>query len=564
MRLFIHIMSLIFLCAAVLSGCDRPHTLSPFRWTAVGGKFDSVATKLEILFHDYAPYDTIDHYQKILEEMARTSHGRDSCVKMSRALYWKARFADRLEQNDSAIKLLQQALALNDSDKYYYDKLRIKSLLCLIDEHVDYVTRFRHFEEAISYCRKCGDIAYEAYLDVGLGNLLKNIGEYDKGLYYLNRSDSLNRVLGFNKLHVKNIINRASLYEMRGEKDTADSLLKSIIDHPALAGDVYTQNVIPRNLFVSTREKKYLLQAHDEIKDRDNFRYLRGLYRGLLSEINFNEGNIDSCVHYARLAVEDLPYVKDYGHKAIIWFNMGLAWSVEGKLDSSLVCRIRYEIYVDSARLVQRTTDVMRLSAMYDLNSKEAEYNASLYRRNVVIILLVVLIFVAGLVVAFMMARRRMRQRMNEMERELELEKAKRKMAATALTIEEKDKMLGHLRSSLSEMREEGIIKEGSARVLESSIRTHFIEHENDEVFQEMFDTVNPKFTDRLRERCPGIADSYVRLACYILMDLDNKRIGSLMMIKPESVRQARWRLSQRLNIPGDTTLDSFLRVLNA
>lgn len=564
MRLFIHIASLVFLCAVILAGCDRPHTLSPFKWPAVGETFDSVTTKLETLFHEYAPYDTIDHYQKMLEDMARASHGDDSCVKMSRALYWKARFATRLEQKDSAIKMLRHALTLNDSNKYYYDRLRIKSLLYITDDNADYVTQFRHFEEAIAYCKKHGDMAYEAYSDIVLGNLLENIGEYDKSLYYLNRSDSLNRLLGFNKLPVKNTINRARVYESRGDKETADSLLMSIIGHPALSRDVYTQNVIPRNLFVSTREKKYLLQAHDEIKDRDNFRYLRGLYRGLLSEINFNEGNLDSCVQYARLAVEDLQYVKEYGHRAIIWFNMGLAWNIEGRLDSSLMCRIRYEMYVDSSRSVQRATEVMRLSAMHELNTKEAEYTASLYRRNIVIIIMVVLIIVAGVVAVFMVGRHRMHQRINEMERQLDLEKTKRKMAATALTIEEKDKMLGHVRSSLSEMREEGIIKESSARVLESSIKTHLIEHENDDVFQDMFDSVNPKFTSNLRERCPDLADNYIRLACYILMELDNKRIASLMMIKPESVRQARWRLSQRLNLPKGTTLESFLRSLNS
>lgn len=123
--------------------------------------------------------------------------------------------------------------------------------------------------------------------------------------------------------------------------------------------------------------------------------------------------------------------------------------------------------------------------------------------------------------------------------------------------------MLTAIRSELSEMRQEGEIKEGSARKLESTIKSHLLESDNDETFREMFDVLNPGFTERLRERCPDLADSYVNLASYILMELDNKRIASLMMIKPESVHQARWRLRQRLNIPADQSIRDFLNDLN-
>lgn len=113
-------------------------------------------------------------------------------------------------------------------------------------------------------------------------------------------------------------------------------------------------------------------------------------------------------------------------------------------------------------------------------------------------------------------------------------------------------------------MRHGGDIKEGDARRLESTIRSHLLEHDNDEAFQQMFDVVNPGFTERLRARCPDLADSYVKLACYMLMELDSKKIARLMMIKLDSVRQAKWRLRQRLDIPEGHTLESFLRHLNS
>lgn len=557
-------LNLLFAIMLFLSaGCHRQPALSPYKWPAVGGEFDSITVKLELMYHDYAPFDSLEHYHSLMDSLARHCNDDYSDVKKARALYWRARFASRLELTDSAILLLQRSMLLNDSDKYYYDRLRMISLLCIVDDQIDEGTKYRHLEEAITYRRKIGDEAYEAYASILMGNLLANVGEYDKSLAFFDRSDSLNFRLGFHKLPVKNTINRARVLHERGDRNVADSLLKSVIGHPALANDIYTQNVIPRNLFSSTREKKYLLQAHDEIKDRPNFRHLRALYRALLSEVNFNEKNYDSTVYYAREAMADMEYVKDYGHRAIIWFNRGLAWSLENNADSALACRIRYEIYLDSATSLRRANEVMRLNALHDQNVRESEYASALYRRNMIIVMLVVAIIIASLVSMFIISRRHMRQKMKVMERELDLEITRRKMAATALTIEEKDRMLGHLRDSLSEMREQGVIRESNARSLESSIKAHLLEHEHDDTFQEMFDTVNPHFTARLRQMAPDLADSYLRLACYILMDFDNKRIASLMMIKPESVRQARWRLSQRLHLPKDTTLEDFLRTLN-
>ena len=149
------------------------------------------------------------------------------------------------------------------------------------------------------------------------------------------------------------------------------------------------------------------------------------------------------------------------------------------------------------------------------------------------------------------------------MEKEIELEKIRRRMMTSLLNIEEKDRILSVLNKELSAMREEGTIKDVNARRLESTIKSHLVEHTNDDMFDKMFDVVNPGFTKRLREICPGLAESYVRLACYILMELDNKRIASLMMIRLESVHQARWRLARNLNLQSGESLDAYLRNLN-
>ena len=565
MRTFIFSILLLMVVAIPFMGCDRQRRLSPQRWVAAGGEFDSLTLKLEWQFNDFAPLDSISLSIASMEQQVFSeSDSSMKRLKGERLLYWKARRLWRLEVYDSSLHLAKEALALNDSSNHKYDRLRILTLIYTLSDTIDGAAKYKHFEEGMEYAHNKDDKFYEALSATNMGNLLGDIGEYEKALYYFHISDSLNEMLGYRKLPIKNKINIARIMHDKGEKNAADAILKSLIGHPYLKNDTFVMNLIPRNIYGSYGDSvQYLYQAYNEIKDNPRFRFIRGLYLAMLANHCYRNDKDDSCVYYAWKSYEDLPYTRVYDHKALIWFNIGLAWLVRGNVDSAYECRIRYERYVDSVQMQRRASEVLRLSALHELGAREEAYKASLFRRNMVIVLVVVVLVSGGLLLAMWQNRRHLRQKMKAMQSELELEKAKRKMAATALTIEEKDKVLGSLKTELSEMRHEGDIKEGDARRLESTIKSHLLEHDNDEAFQKMFDVVNPGFTDRLRARCPNLAESYVKLACYILMELDNKKIASLMMIRLESVHQSRWRLRQRLNIPEGETLESFLRRLN-
>lgn len=566
MRTFIFGILLVMAVAIPFSGCDRQRRLSPERWVAVGGEFDSLTLRLERQFNDYAPYDSIVMSIAGMERLA--SAERDSVLRRlmtERFLYWKARYLSRLEYTDSSLTLAREALALNDSTRHKYDRLRILSLIYIQSDTVDGATQYRLYEEGMEYARKMDDRFCEAHFATNLGNLLDLVGAHEQALHYFRLSDSLNEAVGYWKLPVKNRINMACVLEGMGQKERSAGILRSLIRNPALRGDTLVMNVLFNNLYlIDGNSVKYLHQAYDEIKDNPRFLFLRGLYLAQLANHCYRTAKYDSCVYYARKSYEDLPYAREYGHKAIIWFNISLAWIIEDRLDSAYECRVRYEMYVDSAQMQRRGSDVLRLSALHELGAREEAYKASTFRRNMVTAFVALLVVAAGIVVVLWQNRRHLRQKVKSMQSELELEKAKRKMAATALSMEEKDKVLGSIRTELSEMRHDGDIKEGDARRLESTIRSHLLEHDNDEAFQQMFDVVNPGFTERLRARCPDLADSYVKLACYMLMELDSKKIARLMMIKLDSVRQAKWRLRQRLNIPEGHTLESFLRHLNS
>lgn len=553
--------------AFLFQGCDRQDTLHPYKWPAVEARFDSITERLEREFNDYAPFDSISRDISRLESLASEGEAREKRLKKSRCHYWWARYMSRIEDHASVSGHIKLALEYNDSLSDTYDFLRIKVLECAEDPAADGSEKYSVFDHALDYSASIGDMGLEALVCIQMGNLLGSIKEYDRSLEYLDRADSLNMMLGFGKVAVKNGINRAKVLEERGlpgDKDVADSIMKSLIDNPALAGDTATQNIVYRNIYITSKDKTFLLRAYNQVKGNDRFRHLRGLYRAMLANHNFFDGNHDSTEYYSSLAVNDLPYVKDPAHVAHIWLVAGLAWMIKDQPDSALVCRLKYEEYYNTAAELKQEAEVLRLNALNEISSREAEYRVLIYRRNMIIILISVVMIASAVILAFLSNRRRIRRQMADLSKELELEKSKRKMAANALTIEEKNNVLGALKQELSEMREDGSIKESSARHLESTIKAHLVDNDSTDAFNAMFDVVNPDFTARLRDLCPDIADSYVKLACYILMELDNKRIAALMMIRQESVRQARWRLSRKLGVPEGVTLESFLRSLNS
>ncbi len=565
MRLLSLFVLHFFVAAFLFAGCGRRQESPLHRWPEAGAEFDSLTDRLEWQFNDFALFDSILQSVDCMDSLAEADNANYK-LKKSRALYWRSRYFDRIHESDSSLRLIKKALFLNDSIKYRYDHLKMLSILYIVSDTIDGGSEYRHFSECLEYAHEIGDKAFEAYAAINLGNIMDYIGEYEKALYYFRLADSINNDIGYKKVSVKNKINVARVFSNMGDKEKGDSILKSLVGHPAIAEDTFMNNLLSRNIYGNQGRDSdvgYLYRAYNEIKDNERYRYLRGLYHALLVDYSYRQGRYDSVRYYAEKTKVDLPYIRDYGHRGIAGFGLGLSCSVRGDSDSALLCLVMYEAYADSARMRQRSQEVLRLSAVHEIWARDARYEAEMFRRNMITAFIAVVLLAGGAVAALVLHRRHLRQKMAAMENELKLEKTQKKMAATALAIEEKDRMLDVVKTELSDMRREGEIKEGNARRLESTIKSHLLEHESNGTFLEMIDVVNPGFTDRLRERCPDLSDSYLKLACYMLMEFDSKRIASLMMIKPESVRQSRWRLSQKLRVPEGETLEAFLRRLN-
>ncbi len=160
---------------------------------------------------------------------------------------------------------------------------------------------------------------------------------------------------------------------------------------------------------------------------------------------------------------------------------------------------------------------------------------------------------------AYRYIKRLRRRRESESKK---LDEAQRAELSMTLSIREKERQIEELRHKISSLADEEMIDAAAAREIESSIRSNEGASKADEEFGRVFTTVSPEFQSRLRAMYPRIGRNTLRMAEYIAIGMDNRHIARVMNIRPESVKQNRWRLRQALSLESDDNLDKILRDL--
>lgn len=556
---YLRIILLLFLtCTA----CRKEATLEPFKWRPAGEEFDSICVKLEWMFNEYMSIDNIKSAIDSLYLLVETEPKKE-LLRKSRAHYWQAKYFSRIGATDSCITQLHQALQYNDSVAYRYDFLRIKMLLVSTDPTINGAEECKTYNECLNFAKENEDRVMEAMGSIMLGNLLWQL-DAKKSLLYLNAADSLNNLLGFNKFTVKNKINQALLLKNMGDINKADSIFHSLINHPIIIEDTATYNLILNNLYKLSKNPAYLYQAAAQADNSFKLRFRRGYYNALKSDYCFhNPSSPDSTIYYADLAFQELPTTTELNDRIEIIYAKSQAFFKAGMPDSAYIYRLQFEDMVDTLQSQRQYLEVLKLSALTEAGHIQARYITTIYHRNMIIGIICVIFIVIGSGILIFFNRRILHQKIKAMESEMALEKSRRHITATSVNLQEKDNVLGILKGELSEMRKKGTIDDTDALRLESTIKAHLSEKESDELFADMYGVITPAFATRLQERCGELADSYIKLASYILIGLDNKKIARLMNIKPESVRQSRWRLRQKLNLKDEETMEEILQQMN-
>ena len=73
------------------------------------------------------------------------------------------------------------------------------------------------------------------------------------------------------------------------------------------------------------------------------------------------------------------------------------------------------------------------------------------------------------------------------------------------------------------------------------------------------FDSVYANYLKKLKDYCPAITQSELKLAAYLRLNLSSKEIAQLMNISIRGVETSRYRLRKKLDVPNESNLTDFL-----
>ena len=132
-----------------------------------------------------------------------------------------------------------------------------------------------------------------------------------------------------------------------------------------------------------------------------------------------------------------------------------------------------------------------------------------------------------------------------------DIEHKNSQLASTAMNLVRKMSVFSKIKDDLNEFKNSETFKGGS-KEFEKIIR--LIDNELDitqewEQFTEHFDQVHANFLKKLKEHCPALSNTELKLAAYLRLNLTTKEIAHLMNISIRGVETGRYRLRKKLGI---------------
>lgn len=140
---------------------------------------------------------------------------------------------------------------------------------------------------------------------------------------------------------------------------------------------------------------------------------------------------------------------------------------------------------------------------------------------------------------------------------ELSLEQKKRELSATTLFVSSRNALIEDLLKSLAEVAKTSSSPKLNELMLH--LKHMLQDHEKSNDFLINFESANPDFIRRIKERHPDLTTSDLRFLAFLRMNLSTKEIASFMGITPDSCKRRKIRLSQKLQLPTSSDLSAYV-----
>lgn len=219
---------------------------------------------------------------------------------------------------------------------------------------------------------------------------------------------------------------------------------------------------------------------------------------------------------------------------------------------------------------------IQQLEAKYQAEKKEAalkqlKQRNAFQRKQTRLYITIAIIAILGLLGLFLAYRFRLKyslQREKSKDEEAarllaeqklmqqQKEQMQTELMAGALQVEHKNELLENLKDKLQ--------KKAGARPAKQLGRIIDDELRMDESFEDIrlqLNELHPEFFDRLQEKADKkLTKLDLKYCAYLSMKLSTKQIARLMSVEPKSVRMAKYRLKQKLELGKEDDIDDYLQ----
>ncbi len=278
----------------------------------------------------------------------------------------------------------------------------------------------------------------------------------------------------------------------------------------------------------------------------------------LLAEIDFGQGKnqaaqnnmVEAECHYDAL---------DWSSQLTIAGQLAKVNAEQKRWPDAFRWQKRYQAATDSLGHQERNRAIASLNVRYDVEKKDAQIDSltqeTANQRK--LMGLAIGLALALLVLAWVGFRLwRVQQQLNSVQKkdfDVKIGQKERTLTMHALSLTTKSALLSDLRNVLQGHPE----SKAALRLIDQNAQVD----EEVDTFRRHFEAVYPQFFQNLQAHAQQPLSSIdLRYCAYLYMGLTTKEIANLLNIDPASIRVAKYRLKQKLNLSKEIDLDDFLK----
>jgi len=390
-----------------------------------------------------------------------------------------------------------------------------------------------------------------------IGTVYVEEKKFEEGLRYYQRAIAIWQQAGNKKGLVTVTYNIGYAYQEQGK----DSIALKYYDQAVLQGEAIGHNYVITTSMINmsaiylkhkdyNSALKYIEKANRLAKEGNLNNLIAEIY-GIYSDVYLAQGINQKALS---IAEEGLVLAKKVNIRLYVLQNYKRLATIYQSIGNSSKAYDFLSYYMslnDTLKNEESRVSIEHMVHSYELEKKDLQltvqsqqYESGIFRRNVFIGSLF-----GFLLLGFLMYNRT----------KLILASKQRQLKHYTQSLLEKSAIISTISEELEALKNSTEIvdenMEKFTRILHLKIHTE----EDWENFKKAFEEVYPNFFTKLRYKYPTITASELRLAAITKLNLSIKEAATMLGISVESVKQSRYRLKKRMEVPDDSTLKNFL-----